>query len=145
MVINMKIKLTKKELKNLTENYKFFRRFALLWAMALITFISFVVFIFKPEISDGTATAYRDSIIILTAVITLYQFLRKKDDEILRKFLLAEKMIERGMTPPDDWFSPKDKKDRRKVGSLIRKKHNEYGDMNTERDDKNHNYSDYEK
>lgn len=96
------MKLTKEEIKNLAENHKLFRRLALLWAMSLVTAISLIVFIWTPDIPHGTSSAYNASLIILTAVIALYQFLRKKDDEIVRKHLLAEKMIDNGLYPPDE-------------------------------------------
>ena len=63
----------------LFEDYKFARRFALFWAMALIT-CTVVEFFQMDEVGAPHATVIVAIIGILATVIAFYQWHRSKDD-----------------------------------------------------------------
>lgn len=65
-------------------NNKFFRRLALMWTIALITFAVVVTFTDPPSITGGTATALATVVGILATVIGFYQWSRDKEDKAKR-------------------------------------------------------------
>lgn len=62
-------------------NHKLVRRLSLLWAVALITAVTYKVFWHPVAIPMGTVTAYGTTVGILTIVIGFYQWTRHKEDQ----------------------------------------------------------------
>lgn len=63
------------------DKYKVVRRLILIWAVWLITWVTFAVFDDPPDIAGSTAAALGTIVGILATVIAFYQSSRFKEDE----------------------------------------------------------------
>ncbi len=66
-------------LDSLINKHKFFRRAALVWACAIITWTVYQTFTVAPAIGAGTASALATVCALLTAVIGFYQWSRDRE------------------------------------------------------------------
>ena len=66
---------------DLFNKHKFVRRALVLWAIYLITMVTFIVFEDVTKITPAVVTALGTITALLTAVLGLYQWSRNKEDE----------------------------------------------------------------
>jgi len=71
-----------KTLGTLVEQHKLIRRLVLLWAVIMITYVTFIVFHHPPNIPSGTVTAYGIVVGLLATAIGLYKWSRDREDRI---------------------------------------------------------------
>lgn len=76
-------------LKELIEDHMFFRRWSLLWAQGIITWVIWYVLEHEPKITVGTATMVGSVCGLLTAVIGLYTWDRNRSTQY-RKTIIEE-------------------------------------------------------
>jgi di/tricarboxylate transporter len=61
------------------QHHQLIRRLLLLWAVIIITLVTYIVFTDPPNVPSGTATAYGIVVGLLATVIGLYKWSRDRD------------------------------------------------------------------